>query len=662
MALDLRSVLSKSLAGHNPDVCVHVRPEQVQSFIDEVRLTADLEREALGFLPAPAYESAARTGHLLVATQRRDGKQRLVGHLLFGGAFPHARVHQLHVVREARGFGIAKGLVNSLIRITEQHGYMDVTAKVAADLPANAVWERLGFEIVRKQPGGSARNRTINVRVRQLNTPTLFGYPENSPVTGLPILDRGLRGYTPVYAIDLNVLFDVVKKRPRAEYASQVIGAALDNVVRLVVAEEFTSELRRSFKPSSPDPIYEFALQLPSIHRPSASELTALASDLASMVFPERSKAGTLSIQDNSDLVHLATAIHHSASGFITAEDAIVRATDPIETRYGLQVIHVAKFAELLDAAKHRVSAIESRFAGRDLRLSELTEALRTDLVSIIDNIQFGSDLRQHLLAHGVHAAHQRSIAVSLSGRLVCAALWNQSARLHDRFSATVISDEDQPAIESALDALLLAIAQEATINGPVLINLTIPNAHTITREMAIEVGFTEKTSVAVGAGSFQRMALGSLVAQENWPSLCRQLSTKTGNTFSEQLPDFHHVDQSIQFSTQDGTSHRISIENLESALYPALICSPRRKTVLVPIRRAFADHLLNTSRQISLLPTDAAALFHQRVYYSSTRNSKLFSPGTILVFYESGRDHGRSAAIALARVRETAIVLESVS
>jgi hypothetical protein len=76
-----------------------------------------------------------------------------------------------------------------------------------------------------------------------------------------------------------------------------------------------------------------------------------------------------------------------------------------------------------------------------------------------------------------------------------------------------------------------------------------------------------------------------------------------------------------------------------------------------VPIRRIFADHLLNTSLQISLLPTNAASLFHERVYYSTARNSKLFTPGAVLIFYESGRGHGRSAAVALARVRETATV-----
>jgi predicted nucleic acid-binding protein len=534
---------------------------------------------------------------------------------------------------------------------------MDITARVAADLPANAIWEKLGFAIARTQAGGAARNRTINVRVRQLNTPTLFGYPEGKPVSGLPTLGRGTSGYTPVYVIDLNVFFDVVKRRPRAEHASQVIGAALDNVIRLVVAEEFTVELRRSFKPNAPDPVYEFALQLPTIPPPEHSRLLALTTELAGIVFPQRAANGSLSVQDNSDLIHLATAIHHSASGFVTAENALVAVADAVETSYGIRVIHVEQFAQILRGTKRRIMTIDSRFAGRELRLSELTDPLWADLSAITEKIRLSDEFRQHLLAHGVHSSHNRSIAVSFNGSLVCAALWSRSARLDQGFSATIVSDEDQPAIESALDALLLAVSEEAVAGGPVLIDLTIPKAHTITREMVLAVGFNEKELDASGAGYYQRMAIGSVVTEQSWNSIRTQIAAKTGNTFPLSLPVFKSAEAKVSFTSHDGTVHQISIEDLETALSPTLLCPDTRKCILVPIRRIFADHLLNTSLQISLLPTNAASLFHERVYYSTARNSKLFTPGAVLIFYESGRGHGRSAAVALARVRETATV-----
>ena len=93
--------------------------------------------------------------------------------------------------------------------------------------------------------------------------------------------------------------------------------------------------------------------------------LLALTAEYAGIVFPNRSASGALSVRDNSDLVHLATAIHHSASGFVTAENALVAAADAIETGYGIKIIHVEHFAQLLQSTKRWITAIDSRFAGR---------------------------------------------------------------------------------------------------------------------------------------------------------------------------------------------------------------------------------------------------------------------------------------------------------
>jgi GNAT superfamily N-acetyltransferase len=656
MISDLRSSLASS-AHHQGDVNIHVRPNEVLPFVDSVRQNADSDKEALGFLPDGVYARFAAAGHLYIACRSVHGKEKLAGHLLFGATFPHVRIHQLFVAPEHRKQGVAQALLGSLTAFAEEHGYMDITARVASTLPANAAWEKLGFAIMRTKSGGSARNRPINIRVKELNTPTLFGYPEGQPVSGLPILGRGASDYTPVYAIDLNVFFDVVKRRPRSEYASQVIGAALDNLVRIVVTEEFAEELKRSVKPATPDPVYEFALQLPTIPRPDSPKVAALLAELGQIVFPDRAKTNTLTTQDNSDLVHLATAIHHSASGFITAEKALLIRSEQIEARYGLKIVHVEHLAQLLQGAKRRISMIDSRFAGNELRLSELTEPLRSDLLEVVGRILVSDELRNRIQADGVHSSHFRSLIVSLNGKLVCAALWNCSTSLQSTFSAILISDEDEPAIESGLDALLFALAEEATADRPALIELTIPKALTTTREVVLSMGYTEKSTGNSAAAEFRRFAIGTAIAHKNWSSVRKQISAMTGNIFSDDLPEFKSPDSKIVFAGPDGGRNQISIEDLETALSPTVLCSKLRGASLVPIRRAYADHLLNTSQQLSLLPKNAAALFHERVYYSTDRNFKLFTPGSLMIFYESGRGHGRSSAVAVARVRETAKV-----
>lgn len=660
MITDLRAALTQSSTHTEPPLVISDCAADIRPLIGQIRQNADAERDAFGFLPEAAYESAAQSAHLIVALRRNKICTQLMGHILFGGSFPHLRIHQLHVPKEFRGLGVARSLIDFLVSSVESFGYMDITARVASDLAANKVWDSLCFAKVRTQPGGNARNRTINVRVRQLDTPTLFGYPDGQPVTGLPIIGHGLTSYVPVYAIDLNVLFDLVKGRPRAEYAGQLIAAALDNMLRIVVTEEFEVELRRHFNPNAPDPIYDFALQLPTIPSPDQSMIDSLCKELSTIVFPDRAQRNVLTVQDHSDLLHLATAISNSATGFITAEKAMVVQADQINERYGMRVVHVKDISKLIHLSKGRASTIECRFAGKDLRVSELSETLRTELFSIAEKINVPNDHRGLVWPSQLLSPQCRSIAVTLSGRFVCAALWDCSSRLHDILSPTIIADEDNPAIESAMDALLLALSIDAATDGPGLIHLAVPTAHTITRGIVLSLGFTERTSSAPGFGHYQRLALGTIVNLNNWASIRSLISAKTGNTFAEELLAQDKTKTKVSFSAKDDSRFQIALEDLETALSPALFLQSSRNYVIAPIRRDFADHLLNTSVQFSLLPTSAAAIFHERVYYSSARNAALFSSGTILVFYESSPGHGRKAAIAIARVRDSAKVSKS--
>lgn len=657
---DLRATLTRLSQPNGHPLEISDKVNDVVPFLTQIRTNADAERDAFGFLPESAYESAAQAGHLFVALRWNNGDAHLMGHLLFGGRFPHLRIHQLHVAKNFRKTGVARSLISFLVSFAERIGYMDIVARVASDLPANKAWEQFGFGVVRTLPGGTTRNRTINVRIKHLNTPTLFGYYEGAPVKGLPAIRRGISGFVPVYAIDLNVFFDFVKQRSRSEQVGQLIAAALDNMLRIVVTEEFAIELKRNHKPNAPDPLYEFALQLPTISRPDSNTVQSLSKELADIVFPERAKRNALTVQDNSDLLHLATAVFHTATGFITSEKAMVAQADPIMKKFGVQIVDVDAITRLLQASQARAATVEYRFAGKDLRISELTEQLRSNFISIAEKVSIPAVTRGLVWPNQLLSLHSRSIAVSLDGTLIAAAVWTCSSRLHDVLCPTIIADEDHPAIESAIDALLLALSGEAVANGPGLIHLEIPHAHTITREITLSLGFTETSSTTPGMGSYQRLALGKLITEKNWCSLRTLITDKTGVSIPDTLAALDSAGAKVSLSNKAGTPFQIAFEDFETALYPALFLLGSRKYVIVPIRRTFADQLLNTAQQMSLLPSNAAAMFHERVYYRTARNLSLLSPGSIIVFYESGRNSGRSAAVAIARVRDTAQVPKS--
>jgi GNAT superfamily N-acetyltransferase len=301
------------IACRKPSGCTRSNENRldVPGLIQSVQTNADSNRDALGFLPAQAYEQAARQGTLFVAVHRRGHDCRYAGHILFGASYPHARIFQVYVAAEHRDHGTGRLLIQTLLQLLEEKQYLSVTARVASDLDANGFWQSLKFEIVATKSGGVTRGRTINVRARQFNTPSLFGY--RRPVSGIPLTEP-LPNFTTILALDLNVFFDVARRRPRSEYGAVVMSAAFNNIVRLTVTQEFTNELRRS-STSTQDPILEFALQLPTLPPPPNGVSEQIIDQLAAIVFPARAAASTLTVQDKSDLTHLAIAAHHKIDG-----------------------------------------------------------------------------------------------------------------------------------------------------------------------------------------------------------------------------------------------------------------------------------------------------------------------------------------------------------
>ena len=158
----------------------------------------------------------------------------------------------------------------------ERAYYLSISAQVATDLAqANVFWEKMGFRIIQTRAGGRTRGRVLNIRVRDLNTPNLFNFRDlvgTGDAADLHLVDR-LFAQSPVYVIDLNVLFDVTKQRPRAKEAGLVMSAGFRNLVRVAVSEEFVNELRRTSSRTGDDPVLALALQLPRLSPPDDAAL-----------------------------------------------------------------------------------------------------------------------------------------------------------------------------------------------------------------------------------------------------------------------------------------------------------------------------------------------------------------------------------------------------
>lgn len=644
------------MARSQRSVHIELDPREVWQWVPSVQAGADSDKDALGFLPAQAYEQAAAQGTLFVAVDRHNIQPRYAGHILFGATYPHAKVFQVYVTDADRGTGLGRQLVQTLLNFLEEKQYLSVSAKVASELPANKFWASLKFEIVATKSGGVARGRVINIRSRQFNTPALFGY--RRPVTGIPLTDP-LPNLTTVFAFDLNVFFDVVKRRSRSEYGAAVMSAAFNNIVRLMVTEEFKNELRRTGSTGS-DPILEFASQLPTLPAPQNGVSGAILDQLAAIVFPGRAKTGALTVQDQSDLIHLAIAAHHKITAFVTAEDALVQASQQIETAFGIKVVHVKDLAETLRSATSTSSPLEIGFSDRDLRLAEITDRHSMAIHQLVSSLKLPRELNSLALAKGIQASTRRSLAITFGDQIVCAAFWQPQSILQGVLEAFLLVDEDQASALVAVNALLNELSRIARERGPARLRILIPNSSTGAQDVAVRYGFTRCAGTQAEISRYQRLTVGCAVDTASWPAIRRLLEVEAGMQLAEEFASIADDEFRIQFCSEAGTEFLIDLFDLETILSPTLFTLPGRSAVLAPIRAIYADDLLDTSDQRSLLPRPQAGILHERTYFSHSRNERLLSRGTPIVFYESGKANGRSAAVAVARITSTVVVPKS--
>lgn len=82
----------------------------------------------------------------------------------------------------------------------------------------------------------------------------------------------------------------------------------------------------------------------------------------------------------------------------------------------------------------------------------------------------------------------------------------------------------------------------------------------------------------------------------------------------------------------------------------------------MVPITRVFAEDLLGTDDQFSLLELPEARFISRRTYFNTTRANRTMTRGAAIAFYESSRRSGRGAVVAVGRIIDvTAVPVDSV-
>jgi GNAT superfamily N-acetyltransferase len=626
--------------------------DDVAPFVNDVRKAADAQTMALGFFPATVYVEFARREQLYVAIRVINGVPVYAGHLLFDLQFPRANILQMYCAPDSRRTGVAAKLLDTLRDTLTRDGFVAIYARVAEDLTdATAFWSSQNFYQQRIAPGSAARKRRIAVRVFELESPQLF------PASGLgaagqdPLgLQTQVTGEPPLYLIDLNVLFDLHPRRLRHAAAINLFRACNEGTCRLGISSEIRNELRRHQpEQGRTDPMIELIATLPEfVSELPAKESRTLLSDLASIVFPAQFRNDQLSINDNSDLKHLATVIAQQLSGFITNEVAMLQAADTLHHMYGIQVLSPEAFEHQEQqhgevASVHTVS--ESKLTTRAMETGDANH-VRT----LLGQCGLSNSAINHswMAPNGLRrATHQ--VVVYCDKNCVGYVTWPMVTE-GAKYSAHAAIDEAHAEAPDVARELLRHIIDRMEGHSPCILSLTLPPHQSYLREVAFSLGFR----AAHSHSPLAKVIAGCVLTSSTWKALRSGIARGCDLKLPEVPPRFVSASQTIELYSPDGNRRYLPLDLLETLLSPVLFCLPGRPAVISPIERRFAEPLLGHSRQASLLPAHSASLYAARHYLCDPRSLKHLQRGALMLFYESSRGGGQQAIVAVARIVES--------
>lgn len=627
-------------------ITVLTDPSSVSKFLEDVVRAADSDRDALGFFSRSVYTDFCRKGQLFVALASGNEGEFYAGHLLFDIRFPRAHVRQIYVDKSHRGRSTGRTLLNEMKRMLTEWQFISIHARVAEDLrSANMFWETQGFYPQQVVVGGASRNRMIVVRAHELDTPQLFA---SSGISAADPLGLDVAGGTakPLYLLDLNVLFDLGPRRPRHELAMSVFRAERLKACSLAISSEIVTELNRTAREGKTDPMLALAATLPSFSTPPSEEWDRLYPLLAALVFPERHEAGSLSDNDKSDLLHLATAIHHCLPGLVTSDGRILDRATELRQRFGV------------DAISPELFQVESGHPGSPViheahsaSLIEVASAVACDAASIRRllttlGVDTATQVNEWAATDGGSSACTRHVA-RLNGVVAGYLVLPANIRDHEVRAHIAVAEDQEDAYEiaqSLLKHILGIVKPEAVVR----IRLNCPPRQASLREVAATFGYVASQSES---NDLQKIAAKWRLTEKNWATSRETLMAIGKIVLPDTPPVFRHVDQQLPILRPDGQRVLVPIFQLESLLAPMLLCLPGREGVMVPIRKEYEEHLLEDSPQDSLLPHGKAQLAPFRHYLSDKKTLKNFSRGDLIFFYETVKNKGAGAVIAVGRV-----------
>ena len=584
-------------------------------------------KSTLGFFPEIALNDYAKRGGILAALN-----PELVGYLLFyqtrDPGYGYVRIAHLCVDQQHRGRGIAKQLIEELRKQT--HLCRGAKARCRRDFPANKMWPKLGFHVMRESTGRA----------------------------GLPVIDWWLEYGNPdllsearssklrsniVVVIDACVFFGLISDDVVENTESNALLAEwIPDNIELCVTPELRNEVNRN-----PDKGNRMqAMQAMQKFTPLQTGIDDLERNSAALrpLFPV-----DLTTSDESDLRELAYSISEGANTFLTYDPRLLALDEKVYARFGLSILRPAEFIVRLDEVIRENEYRPARVLGSNLEGRRISDKDIDLLIIEFQQDQLGekrSSLRERL-ARIMSTPDTRTATVMLEkGHPVLL--------MSDRITSTgSLEIEVLRVTNGSLGATLADFAVSHILARAVnldvrTIRIVDPYLSSSISQALFGLGFLPDGNV------WYRAVLRKIARYEELMKLL--LSRSFG---VQSLQDhFYKLSDVIRDAMKEGNIEVLC--SVERSIWPAKIAGTAIPSFVVPIKPHWAadlfDHKLAESR---LIRADANLLFQsENVYYTGGPGTMLKTPGRVLWYVSQNKLVQGSKAIRAASSLEEVVAL----
>lgn len=625
----------------------------VLKYINEICFAIDANKREFGFLPRSAIENHAQRGRLWIAVNEND---ELCSFIMFGGGRSSLPVFMIHTISKFQGKGVAKALLNELKNYALHSGYQTLSARVAADLSANRFWDKSGFRLVRQAKGGRTTNRKINIRVFEVPDTSIFGRPLQADIESCLLFNDKKSGIGEC-VLDLNVLLDGVRDRNETEYARRLIKQAFNGSLCIRVTPEFCYEFSRN-STGKDDPLLRIADNIPVLHEIDQEFISNFIDETWREIFPHRLNRNELTVNEESDLRHLAYCSYYSMPSFITRDGAILRKSEWILSNYQIEILTPFEVVEEIDCLR----------GNEEISVVEGVSSIAIRPASPKDEKKFSECLRKEknkkiYSAYSRDTKYKRYVCVK-QDEVVAFAFVYINGRNPVNIDIVYGSDTISSAT-SYIDLVLGLISESIQEDGFCVVNFYLDEDNMESREALSGNGFRHVKASGEFLEFYRlcRILHRGIVDNASWSRIVSLIEMSANIKFDNILPDYITFrNTGIKWREKTGRECGfLDISNVESLIAPGLLAVKNRPAVLVPIKYDYARHLLNLKSQTEdMFGLQSVSLLEERVYFRSPRMAKIASVDAFIFFYVSGLGRVTTVARILSSdVRDIKLAIE---